>query len=152
VFAVLEALRAAGKLRYYGVSCLTVEDAALAFQHPGVSAVQVTINLLEPRAVSTLPLARERGVAVVARQPLASGLLAQSESEILAQAPVVDRDQLRQELRTAAAFGFLATGSRTMAQAAIQFVLAQDGISVDLPGITSLPHLREAVGAWRRRP
>jgi aryl-alcohol dehydrogenase-like predicted oxidoreductase len=153
VFAALEALRAAGKIRYYGVSCLTVEDAALALRHPGVSAVQVTINLLEPQAIANLlPLAREQGVAVVARQPLAGGLLAQSEAEILAQATRVDRDQLRQELRAAAAFGFLATGPRSLAQAAIQFVLGQDGVSVVLPGISSAPHLREAVGALRAPP
>jgi aryl-alcohol dehydrogenase-like predicted oxidoreductase len=153
VFAALEALRAAGKIRYYGVSCLTVEDAVLALKHPGVSAVQVTINLLEPQAIDTLlPLARERGVAVLARQPLAGGLLAQSESEILAQAAVVDRDQLRQELRAAAAFGFLASGSRSLVQAAIQFVLGQDGVSVVLPGISSVGHLREAVGALEAPP
>jgi aryl-alcohol dehydrogenase-like predicted oxidoreductase len=152
-FTVLEALRSAGKIRYYGVSCLTVEDAALALAHPGVSAVQVTINLLEPQAIDTLlPMARERGTAVIARQPLAGGLLAQSESEILAQAAAVDRDQLRQELRAAAAFGFLASGSRSLAQAAIQFVLGQDGVSVVLPGISSVSHLREAVGALTAPP
>jgi aryl-alcohol dehydrogenase-like predicted oxidoreductase len=153
VFAALEALRAAGKIRYYGVSCLTVEDAVLALKHPGVAAVQVTINLLEPEAIDTLlPLARERGVAVVARQPLAGGLLAQSEAEILAQATGVDREQLRRELDAAAAFGFLASGSRTLVQAAIQFVLGQDGVSVTLPGISSSGHLREAVGALEAPP
>jgi aryl-alcohol dehydrogenase-like predicted oxidoreductase len=153
VFAALDALRSAGKVRYYGVSCLTVEDAALALRHPGVSAVQVTINLLEPRAVDTLlPLARERGTAVIARQPLAGGLLAQSEAEILAQAAVVDRDQLREALHAAAAFGFLASGSRSLVQAAIQFVLSQDGVSVVLPGISSVGHLREAVGALTAPP
>ncbi len=153
VFAALEALRAAGKLRHYGVSCLTVEDAVLALKHPGVSAVQVTVNLLERQAIDTLlPLARERGVAVVARQPLAGGLLAQSESEILAQATGGDRDQLRRELDAAAAFGFLANGSRSLAQAAIQFVLGQDGVSVALPGISSVSHLREAVGALAAPP
>lgn len=153
VFAVMDALRSAGKVRYYGVSCLTVEDAALALRHPGVSAVQVTINLLEPQAVDTLlPLARERGTAVIARQPLAGGLLAQSEAEILAQAAVVDRDQLRQELHAAEAFGFLASGSRSLVQAAIQFVLSQDGVSVVLPGISSVGHLREAVGALTAPP
>jgi aryl-alcohol dehydrogenase-like predicted oxidoreductase len=153
VFAVLEDLRSAGKIRYYGVSCLTVEDAVLALQHPGVSAVQVTINLLDRRAITTLlPLARQRGVAVVARQPLAAGLLAQSEREILAQATDVDHDRLREELRAAAAFRFLASDSRSMAQAAIQFVLGLDGVSVTLPGISSVGHLREAVGALAAPP
>jgi aryl-alcohol dehydrogenase-like predicted oxidoreductase len=148
IFAVLNDLRSAGKIRCYGVSCLTVEDAALALRHPGISAVQVTINLLERGAVPTLlPAARRLGVAVVARQPLAGGLLAQSESEILAQAAVVDRDRLREELRAAAAFGFLANGSRTMVQAAIRFVLGLDGVSVVVPGVSSVSHLREALGA-----
>jgi aryl-alcohol dehydrogenase-like predicted oxidoreductase len=142
VFSVFDKLRAEGKIRYYGVSCLTVEDAAIAVQHPGVSAVQVTINLLERAAITALlPRCSERNVAVIARQPLASGFLVQSRSEIESHAAFGDADLPK--LRAAAEFRFLANESRSMAQAAIGYVLRQDGVSVVLPGMSTSDHLKE---------
>jgi aryl-alcohol dehydrogenase-like predicted oxidoreductase len=153
VFAVLDALQATGKIRYYGVSCRTVEDAMLAIEHPGVSSVQVPVNLIEREAVTALlPLATKRNVAVVARQPFASGFLVQSEAQIRSNAPTVDQQELSERLRAAATFGFLATESRTMAQAAIQWALRQDGVSVVLPGTSSTNHLRENLGALTAPP
>jgi aryl-alcohol dehydrogenase-like predicted oxidoreductase len=153
VFAVLDALQAAGKIRYYGVSCITVEDAMLAVEHPGVSSVQVPVNLIEREAVTALlPVATKLNVAVVARQPFASGFLVQSEARIRSHAPLVDQDELNERLRAAAAYGFLATKSRTTAQAAIQWALRQDGVSVVLPGMSSTDHLRENLGALTAPP
>lgn len=153
VFAALDALRSAGKVRHYGVACRTGEDGLLALRRPGVSAVQVKLNLLDQWAIDALlPAARRRGVAVVARQPLAGGLLVQSEREIAAQGALMDTDQLQEQLRAARRFRFLATGSRSLTQAAIQFVLAQDGVATVIPGISSVDHLREALGALSAPP
>jgi aryl-alcohol dehydrogenase-like predicted oxidoreductase len=148
VFSTLDQLKSGGKIRYYGVSCHTVEDALITLQHPGVSSLQVAINLLERQAITRLlPLSKERGVAVIARQPFASGFLVQSRAEIDSHAGFVDDDLSEKKLRAAEEFRVLANGSRTMAQAAIQFVLRQDGVSVILPGTSSTEHLREALGA-----
>jgi aryl-alcohol dehydrogenase-like predicted oxidoreductase len=152
-FAVLDALKAAGKIRHYGVSCRTVEDATIAVEHPGVSSVQVPLSLLEREAVTALlPLATKQNVAVVARQPFASGFLVQSEAQIRSHAPLVDPDELNERLRVAAAFRFLATESRTTAQAALQWALHQDGVSVVLPGMSRTDHLRENLAALTAPP
>ena len=80
--AMLERLKQQGKIRYYGVSCDTLEAAHAALEHPGVSSLQLSISLLERRVLSTLPLAHARGVAVIAREVLANGLLVKKASEI----------------------------------------------------------------------
>jgi aryl-alcohol dehydrogenase-like predicted oxidoreductase len=153
VFAVLDGLRSTGKVRYYGVSCRTVEDALLALRYPDVSAVQVKLNLLDRRAIGGLLTAtRRRRVAVIARQPLAGGFLTQSEAELDTQAAVMDQNRFQERLLAAGQFRFLASGSRTLTQAAIQFALGQDGVAVVLPGISSVRHLREAVGALTAPP
>ena len=153
VFAVLDRLRSAGKVRYYGVSCHTVEDALLALRDPGVAAVQVKLNLLDRRAIGgLLPEARRRRVAVIARQPLAGGFLTQSPAELSLQAATMDQDRFQERLRAAGQFRYLAKGSRTLAQAAIQFALGQEGVAVVLPGISSVRHLREAIGALTAPP
>jgi len=73
---ILDDLVRAGKLRYYGVSVETVEEALRAVRHPNVHTVQIIFNMfrLKP-AESFFPEARARGVGILARVPLASGLL-----------------------------------------------------------------------------
>ncbi len=76
VFGVLDDLTAAGKIRYYGVSVETVDEAMRAIEYPNVQAVQIIFNMfrLKP-ADAFLAAAGARRVGVLARVPLASGLL-----------------------------------------------------------------------------
>jgi aryl-alcohol dehydrogenase-like predicted oxidoreductase len=76
VFEALDALVADGVIAHYGVSVEKVEEALKAIEYPGVASVQIIFNLFRQRPASLfLGEARRRGVAVVVRVPLASGLL-----------------------------------------------------------------------------
>ena len=76
VFAALEAIKAKGKIADYGVSVETVEEARTAIRQPGVVSVQIIWNLFRMKpAERFFPEARAAQVAVIARVPLASGLL-----------------------------------------------------------------------------
>ena len=76
VFGVLDDLVTAGKLRFYGVSVERVEEAIRAAQYPHVQSVQIIFNMFRLRpAEEFFPVARERRVGILARVPLASGLL-----------------------------------------------------------------------------
>jgi len=76
VFGILDDLVRAGKLRHYGVSVETVAEALKAIRHPGVKTVQIIFNIfrLKP-ADEFFPAARARDIGILARVPLASGLL-----------------------------------------------------------------------------
>jgi len=76
VFGYLDDLVKAGKLRYYGVSVETVEEALRAVRHSNVQTVQIIFNMfrLKP-AEEFFPEAKARRVGILARVPLASGLL-----------------------------------------------------------------------------
>ncbi len=76
VFAILDDLVQAGKLRYYGVSVERVDEALKAITYPNVQSVQIIFNMfrLKP-AEEFFAAARERQVGILARVPLASGLL-----------------------------------------------------------------------------
>lgn len=76
VFGILDDLVQAGKLRHYGVSVERVDEALRAMLYPGVQSVQIIFNMfrLKP-AEQFFPAARERRVGILARVPLASGLL-----------------------------------------------------------------------------
>jgi aryl-alcohol dehydrogenase-like predicted oxidoreductase len=77
VFGVLDALVKAGKLKFYGVSVETVAEAMRAIQWPGVQSVQIIFNLFRVKpAERFFAAAAARRVGILARVPLASGLLA----------------------------------------------------------------------------
>jgi aryl-alcohol dehydrogenase-like predicted oxidoreductase len=76
VFGVLDDLTAAGKLRYYGVSVEKVEEGLKAMEYPAVQSVQIIFNMFRHRPSQLLfPQARAKKVGILARVPLASGLL-----------------------------------------------------------------------------
>lgn len=76
VFAVLDDLVKAGKLRYYGVSVEKVEEALKAIEYPGVQSVQIIFNLFRQRPADLFfGEAQKRRVGILARLPLSSGML-----------------------------------------------------------------------------
>ena len=75
-FAALEELVAEGRIARYGVSVERVEEGLKALEYPGLSSVQIIFNPFRQRPADLfLARAQERGVAVIVRVPLASGLL-----------------------------------------------------------------------------
>jgi aryl-alcohol dehydrogenase-like predicted oxidoreductase len=76
VFAFLDGLVKAGKLRHYGVSVEKVEEALKAIEYPGVQSVQIIFNIFRQRPDDLFfPEARRRKVGILARLPLSSGML-----------------------------------------------------------------------------
>lgn len=76
VFGILDDLTAAGKLRYYGVSVERVEEALKAIENPNVQTVQIIFNMFRHRPAELFfGQAQQRRVGILARVPLASGML-----------------------------------------------------------------------------
>ncbi|WP_459716248.1 aldo/keto reductase [Actinophytocola sp. KF-1] len=76
VFDALDALVAEGNLAAYGVSVETCDEALTAIARPNVASVQIILNAFRRKPLErVLPAAREAGVGIIARVPLASGLL-----------------------------------------------------------------------------
>lgn len=76
VFGILDDLVKAGKLRHYGVSVEKVEEALKAIEYPNVQTVQIIFNMFRQRPADLFfAEAQRRQVGILARVPLASGLL-----------------------------------------------------------------------------
>jgi aryl-alcohol dehydrogenase-like predicted oxidoreductase len=76
VFGILDDLTKAGKIRYYGVSVEKVEEALKAIEYPNVQSVQIIFNLFRHRPAELLfEQVKKRKVGILARVPLASGML-----------------------------------------------------------------------------
>jgi aryl-alcohol dehydrogenase-like predicted oxidoreductase len=152
LFGVLDDLVKAGKIRYYGVSVEKVEEAIKAIEYPNVQSVQIIFNMFRQRPADMFfDLAKKRQVAILARVPLASGLLTGK----MTRQTTFARDDHRNFNRYGEAFDVGETFSgvdyetglasvdelrtllppgMTMAQFALRWILMFDAVSCAIPG------------------
>jgi len=158
LFAELESLRDEGKLRAYGVALGPAigwrDEGVRAFETRDIAALQTVYNLLEQEPGSEfLAAAEQHGGAVMARVPTSSGLLEDkytlattfSGSDHRRHRP---REWLVDGLKKIDQLRFLVIdGERSMAQAALKFILQQPRMACVIPTITSMAELEEFAGA-----
>jgi aryl-alcohol dehydrogenase-like predicted oxidoreductase len=152
VFERLDRLIEQGKIRNYGVSVERVEEALKAMQYPGVVSVQIIFNAFRQRPAELFfDLAKKNDVAIIARVPLASGLLS---GKFKADTKFEDSDH-RKFNRHGEAFDVgetfsgvpyevglaaverirpLVSGDTTMAKFALRWILMFDAVTVVIPG------------------
>ncbi len=158
-FATLEELRTEGKIGHYGVAlgpAIGWRDEGLrAIRERQIASVQTVYNLLEQDPGRDLmAAAAERGVGVIARVPTSSGLLDDNLTLETTFGPGDHRrhrprEWLVEGLQKIDRIRFLCgpqTG-RTMAQAALRYILAQPQMTVAIPTITNQAELHEYAGA-----
>jgi aryl-alcohol dehydrogenase-like predicted oxidoreductase len=158
-FATLEELRTEGKIVHYGVAlgpAIGWRDEGLrAIRERQIASVQTVYNLLEQDPGRDLmAAAAERGVGVIARVPTSSGLLDDNLTLETTFGPGDHRrhrprEWLVEGLQKIDRIRFLCgpqTG-RTMAQAALRYILAQPQMTVAIPTITNQAELHEYAGA-----
>ncbi|MFH4969364.1 aldo/keto reductase [Gaetbulibacter sp. M240] len=101
IFELFDTLKNEGKIRNYGVSVELVEEALKAIQYPGVSTVQIIFNMFRQRPSELFfQEAKKNNVGVIARVPLASGLLTGKFTK----STTFDKDDHRNFNRDGAAF------------------------------------------------
>lgn len=76
VYQILDEMVQQGKIRFYGVSVETIDEALRAIKHSNVQSVQIIFNMFRLKPAEQLfPIAKVKKVGILARVPLASGLL-----------------------------------------------------------------------------
>jgi aryl-alcohol dehydrogenase-like predicted oxidoreductase len=152
VFDDLDTLVAEKAVAAYGVSVETSDQALRAIARPGVATVQIILNMLRRKPVErVLPAAHEAGVGIIARVPLASGLLSGRYDKHTTFASNDHRSFNRHgeafdvgetfsgvpyDLGLAAVSRLrpLTPDGATTAQFALRWILDQPGVSVVIPG------------------
>ena len=152
VFAALDEMVAAGRMGGYGVSVETSAQALSAIARPHLASVQIILNCFRLKPLEeVLPAAREAGVGIIARVPLASGLLAGRYDEHTEFGPEDHRNYNRHGeafdvgetfagvpyeagLAAVRELGTLLDPVQSMAQFALRWVIDQAGVSTVIPG------------------
>lgn len=152
VFDTLRELKKQGKIGDFGASVESVEEGLICLEQEGIASLQVIFNIYRQKLVSELfEKAKEKGVSIIARVPLASGLLsgkmtkettfAESDhrtfnrdgeafnvGETFAGLPFEKGVELTEELMAMKPEGM------SMAQMALRWILDHDAVSVVIPG------------------
>lgn len=147
VFEALDELKRQGKIIYYGVSVERDAEAIAAMEYPGVAAIQIIFNMLRQKPARTVfPLARSQRVGILARVPLASGLLAGKftsdtvfSKDDHRSSPIPGETfsgiDLARGLELVEKLRFLEyDGGPSLAQIALRWILAFDAVSTTIPG------------------
>ena len=165
VFDALDELVAERRIAAYGVSVETCDEALAAIARPGVASVQIILNAFRLKPLErVLPAASAAGVGIIARVPLASGLLSGRYGRDTA----FGADDHRNFNRHGEAFDVgetfsgvdyetglaaverlrpLVPDGATMAQFALRWIIDQPGVSVVIPGARSAEQARANAGA-----
>ena len=164
--AGLEALKAAGKIRHYGVSNYTMPMMAACQKHGQLTANQVGYHLFDRRMeAEVLPYCREQGIGFMAYGTLGFGLLSgamspdtgfvdwdwRSKGDAFG-LPLFRRENFFKELRVVERLKTLAADyGKSAAQLAIAWTLGRPGVSVALVGMRNERELKENIAAadWR---
>jgi aryl-alcohol dehydrogenase-like predicted oxidoreductase len=151
-FEALDRLQEAGKIKSYGVSVEKVEEARMALSYPGAKTVQVIFNIFRQKpAEEFFPLAEERNIGVLARVPLASGLLSgkmtadrvfspddhrnfNREGEAFDRGETFAGVNFETGLRVAEELKSLVPQGYTLAQLALRWILMHPAVSCTIPG------------------
>lgn len=165
LFAALDELKHKGKIKHYGVSVERVEEALKAIEYPGVDTVQIIFNCFRLRPSRLFfAEAKRRGVGILARVPLASGLLT---GKLSTQSTFAEDDH-RQFNRHGEKFDrgetfsgvdydtalaaveelrkYLSEGV-TLSQFALRWILMHDAVTCAIPGGKRVEQVRENCAA-----
>jgi len=148
--AALESLRQDGKIRYYGVSCDTVDAAEAVLQHARVSSLQLPLNLLDRSTAAIPPRAGQLGIAVIARECLANGLLVRPASEAQPDSRECDAEAAVRMARVRRYRDLARASGCTLPQLALQFAADVEGVSAALIGVSRTEQLESLLTAGLR--
>ncbi|MFI9829006.1 aldo/keto reductase [Streptomyces sp. NPDC051913] len=152
VYDALDTLVAEERIAAYGVSVETCEEALTAIARPGVASVQIIFNAFRMKPLQkVLPAAQEAGVGIIARVPLASGLLSgkytkdtvfpendhrtyNRHGESFDVGETFSGVDYTTGVEAAAEFSALAPEGYTPAQLALRWIVQQPGVTTVIPG------------------
>ena len=170
VFDWLRTLQKEGKIRYFGASVESTAEAMLCVRQPGIASLQIIFNLFRQKPLTELfGEARHRGVALVVRLPLASGLLGGKMTRDTTFPPEDHRNYNRDGQKfnvgeTFAGLRFekgieltealrpLVPEGTTMAQMALRWCLDFEGVTTVIPGAKSPQQARDNAVVSDMRP
>jgi aryl-alcohol dehydrogenase-like predicted oxidoreductase len=152
VFGILDDLVKQDKIRYYGVSVERIAEAEKAIKYPGVQSVMIIFNIFRQRPAEDFFMeAKRRGVGIIARVPLASGLLTGKMTRTTTfarddhrtfnrQGQAFDRGEtfsgvdFETGLKAAEELRPLVPPNATMAQMSLRWILMFDAVTCAIPG------------------
>ncbi|RBY93758.1 aldo/keto reductase [Blastococcus sp. TF02-8] len=164
VYDALDSFVADGAIAAYGVSVETVQEGLTALEHPGVATIQVILNIFRRKPLEELlPAAQRAGVGILARVPLASGLLTGTYDE----STTFPADDHRNFNRNGEAFDVGETfagvpfevgveaarevaavaGDVSTAAFALRWAIDQPGVTTVIPGARNVEQVRGNVAA-----
>lgn len=159
IFEAFEKMKADGLIRNYGVSVETTAQAIKSMEYPGVSSIQIIFNIFRQKpAREVLDLAAQNDVGILARVPLASGLLTgkfnrnsvfgkddhrnfNRNGEVFDKGETFSGVDYELGLQAVEQLSAKLDSARTLSELALLWVLSHPAVSCVIPGASSINQL-----------
>ncbi len=158
VFELLESFRNEGKIEWYGISIDNPEEGIAAIEYckkkglDGLAAIQVIYNILQKNGLDTLfELARKHKIAIIARETILRGFLADKYSEntnfencseaVKKQIKLFGNNQILSKINEVKKV-LINHNLKSMNQFAIKFAISNENITLAIPGINRLDYIK----------
>ena len=158
-FGTMDDLKAEGKIRFYGMGLGSEADALKAMEETDISSLMLTYNILtQEMAAPVMETAAEKGIAVVVRQPLSSGLLSGQlgPDTVFAEndyRKTWSREKFLADLeRVEQVKSIIGDKARSLPQAALKFILAHPAVSSVVPGMMTSAQVDDGVATSTAAP
>ncbi len=156
IFRTLEKLKKQGKIRFYGISIHDPAEGLAAMEMASPSAIQVVYNVIHREAeAELLSKAKEKGVGIIAREPLCNGFLTGKYKDGNSFTPGDirhdwPREYVEEILKKVEAWKKqISPKGSSMTHAALQFVLSNGAVSCAIPGAKTVKQIEENLGTTR---
>ena len=169
IFEEFDKLKDEGKIRSLGVSVQKVEEALIAIEYPNVDAIQIIFNMFRHRPSELFfKEAQKRDVGIIARVPLASGLLtgkfntstqfaegdhrqSNRNGELFDKGETFSGINYEQGLKAVQALRAVFPDNLHLVHLAIRWILMHEEVSCVIPGVSKIEQLSSNLGALNIR-
>jgi len=170
IFDWLRALQKEGKIAHFGASVESVEEGLICLEQDGLQSLQVIFNIFRQKLVDDLlPQAKEKGVGIIVRLPLASGLLTGkfdkdtkfdendhrnfnqdgevfNVGETFAGLPFKKGVELTNDLKK------MCPENMSLPEMSLRWILDHDAVSTIIPGASSAKHIKQNAKVSELKP
>jgi len=170
VFDWLRELKKEGKIKNFGASVESMDEALMCLKQPDITSLQIIFNIYRQKPIDVLfDQAKEKNVALIVRLPLASGLLSGKFTKDTT-FPEQDHRHFNRDgqqfnvgetfaglefekgVEITAKLKSLVPENMSMAQFALRWVLDHDAVSVAIPGASKVEHVESNAAAGELPP
>ncbi|NDI36062.1 aldo/keto reductase [Chengkuizengella sediminis] len=154
IYLELEKLKIEGKIRAYGASVDSSREMLEIIHNTNSQVLEVLFNIFHQETAAAFPMAKEKGVGIIAKVPLDSGWLSgkyNANSQFKGIRSRWSEEVINRRFELLNQIDYVTDVDQNMVQAALRFILSYDAVSTVIPGVKNEQQLFDNLTASNQK-